>query len=88
MQPPIPIWAFESNPSGFSLRGCSWIAAICRPSMTGRDYWEMFSSSLSIPMGVLKPLYDMLPGDPSPASHSIMTPAAKEALYALLNALE
>ena len=46
MQPPIPIWAFKSNPLGFSLRGCSWIALICRPSMTGRNYWEMFSGSV------------------------------------------
>ena len=57
--------------------------------MTGRNYWEIFSGSvLPIPMEALKPLYDMLPGDPSPASPRIMTPAAKEALYALLNALE
>lgn len=49
---------------------------------------QWIRSSLSIPTGALKSLYDMLPEDPSPASPRIMTPAAKEALYALLNAPE
>ena len=49
---------------------------------------QWIHSSLPIPMEVLKPLYDILPGDPSPASSRIMTPAAKKALDALLNALE
>ena len=44
--------------------------------------------SLAIKTGDLRPLYDMLLGDPDPASPRILTPAARQALRLLLDNIE
>lgn len=91
MQPPYSYLGFQIQSIGLQPQR---LQLDCSHLQTLHDWQKLLGdvqwirSSLSIPTGTLKPLYDMLPGDPSPASPRIMTPAAKEALYALLDALE
>ena len=79
MQPPYSYLGFQIQSIGLQPQR---LQLDCSHLQTLHDWQRLLGdvqwirSSLSIPTGTLKPLYDMLPGDPSPASPRIMTPAA------------